>query len=206
MATNAAKVYQDLEIQSSGDGTASSDANPGARAHGAADLNSDRIALESFLPYQLSVIASRVSRGLARLYAVKFDLTVPEWRIMTVLGRFPGISANEVCELTAMDKVRVSRGVARLLKFERIRRDSDPRDRRRSQLYLSDAGQEVYEQIVPVARAYEEKLMAGLDSEEIRTLESLLSKVESGVAAIGKEGFGLACGLAAPDRGRYNRH
>lgn len=48
--------------------------------------------------------------------------------------------------------------------------------------------------------------MAGLDSEEIRTLESLLSKVESGVAAIGKEGFGLACGLAAPDRGRYNRH
>jgi hypothetical protein len=31
---------------------------------------------------------------MARLYAVRFDLTVPEWRIMTVLGRFPGISAN----------------------------------------------------------------------------------------------------------------
>jgi len=125
---------------------------------------------------------------------------------MTVLGHFPGISANEVCELTAMDKVRVSRGVARLLKFECIRRDSGPCDRRRSRLYLSDAGQEVYEQVVPVARAYENKLMAGLDSEEIRTLESLLSKVENGVAAIGKEGFGPACGLAAPDRGRYNRH
>ena len=97
MATTSAKVYQEMNIEPM--------------------RPQNRIALESFLPYQLSVIASRVSRGLARLYAVRFDLTVPEWRIMTVLGRFPGVSANEVCELTAMDKVRVSRGVARLLQF-----------------------------------------------------------------------------------------
>lgn len=196
MATNSAKVYQELKIEP---------IRPNGGAHDAAR---GRIALESFLLYQLSVIASRVSRGLARLYAVRFDLTVPEWRIMTVLGRFPGVSANEVCELTAMDKVRVSRGVARLLQFERVRRDSDPSDRRRSKLYLSDAGQEVYEQIVPVAHAYEDKLMAGLDSDEVRVLEKLLGKIESGVVAIGKEGFGLACGMdgdAAP-RGRYNRH
>ena len=196
MATNSAKVYQELEIEVVG-----SSGRPQSGAE-------SRVALESFLPYQLSVIASRVSRGLARLYAVRFDLTVPEWRIMTVLGRFPGISANEVCELTAMDKVRVSRGVARLLQFERIRRVSDPSDRRRSKLYLSDDGQQVYEQIVPVAHAYEDKLMAGLDENEVRTLENLLGKIESGVAAIGNEGFGLACGMdndAAP-RGRYNRH
>ena len=198
MATNSAKVYRELEIEPIG-------------AQGCAGSAQGRIALESFLPYQLSVIASRVSRGLARLYAVRFDLTVPEWRIMTVLGRFPGISANEVCELTAMDKVRVSRGVARLLQFERIRRVSDPSDRRRSKLYLSDAGQTVYEQIIPVAHAYEDKLMAGLDENEVRTLENLLGKIESGVAAIGNEGCGLACGMdngangAAP-RGRYNRH
>ncbi len=188
MATTSAKVYQELNIAP-------------LRTQG-------RVALESFLPYQLSVIASRVSRGLARLYAVRFDLTVPEWRIMTVLGRFPGVSANEVCELTAMDKVRVSRGVARLLQFERIRRDSDPSDRRRSKLYLSDVGREVYEQIIPVAHAYQDKLMADLDSSEIRVLETLLSKIESGVAAIGNEGFGLTSGLdtGAHGRGRFNGH
>jgi len=202
MAATSAKVYRQLDIQ------AVAPAGGGAQGVAQAPM-AGRIALESFLPYQLSVIASRVSRGLARLYAVRFDLTVPEWRIMTVLGRFPGISANEVCELTAMDKVRVSRGVARLLQFERIRRDSDPRDRRRCKLYLSAAGQEVHEQIIPVAHAYEDKLMAGLDSSEIRTLESLLGKIESGVAAIGKEGFGLACGLTpatAHGRRRFNGH
>ncbi len=198
MATTSAKVYQELNIEP-------------LRPQGA----QDRIALESFLPYQLSVIASRVSRGLARLYAVRFDLTVPEWRIMTVLGRFPGVSANEVCELTAMDKVRVSRGVARLLQFGRIRRDADPRDRRRSKLYLSDEGREVYDEIVPVAHAYQDKLMADLDSNEVRVLEKLLAKIESGVAAIGSEGFGLATGMDTAahgtrggngNGGRHNGH
>ena len=137
MATNSEKVYRELEIEPIG---------VQGQAHSSVQ---GRIALENFLPCQLSGIASRVSRGLTRLYAVRFDLTVPEWRIMTILGRFPGISANEVCELIAMDKVRVSRGVARLLQFERILRVSDPSDRRHSKLYLSDVGQEVHKQIVP---------------------------------------------------------
>ena len=128
MATQSAKVYQELKLRPGG-----------------AD---DRIALESFLPYKLSVIASRVSRG-----------------------------------------------VARLLQFGRIRRDADPRDRRRSKLYLSDEGREVYDEIVPVAHAYQEKLTADLDSNEVRVLEGLLAKIESGVAAIGNEGFGLASGM-----------
>ena len=54
MATNSAKVYQDLNIE---------------------PLRGDnRIALESFLPYQFSVIASRGSRGLARSYAVRASI------------------------------------------------------------------------------------------------------------------------------------
>ena len=51
MATNSAKVYQELKIEP---------IRPNGGAHDAAR---GRIALESFLPYQLSVIASRVSRG-----------------------------------------------------------------------------------------------------------------------------------------------
>ena len=62
--------------------------------------------------------------------------------------------------------------------------------------------------LTPVAHAYQDKLMADLDSAEMRLLEKLLSKIESGVAAIGKEGFGLTSGLdtAAHGRGRFNGH
>ena len=71
------------------------------------------LILEDYLPYRLSVLSNTVSRALARLYEQRFGLTVAEWRIMAVLARFGPLSANAVCDRTAMDKVQVSRAVAR---------------------------------------------------------------------------------------------
>ena len=64
----------------------------------------DRLDLEHFLPYRLSVLANRVSRGFARLYERRFDLKLPEWRVIAVLGRHPGITASDVTERTAMTR------------------------------------------------------------------------------------------------------
>ncbi len=113
------------------------------------------LMLDAFLPYRLTVLANSVSRAMARLYAERFDLTIPEWRVMAVLGSGAPLSANQVAERTAMDKVRVSRAVARLLQSGRINRRPDPADRRRSLLRLSNQGKDIYEKIVPLARAVE---------------------------------------------------
>src|SRR5690348_4019087 len=88
--------------------------------------------LERFLPYRLSVLTNRISTAIARVYVRRFALTVPEWRVMAVLGRFGEMSANAVCERTAMDKVRVSRAVARLAASGRLDRRIDDADRRRA--------------------------------------------------------------------------
>ena len=107
------------------------------------------LVLESFLPYRLSVLSNRVSSTIAAVYADRFSLTIPEWRVIAVLGRFPDLSAAELVQRTEMDKVAISRAVSRLLKTGRIRRQVFPGDRRRSLLELSKAGQKVYQQIVP---------------------------------------------------------
>ncbi|MCR6644506.1 MAG: MarR family winged helix-turn-helix transcriptional regulator [Terricaulis sp.] len=80
----------------------------------------DRLVLEQFLPYRLSILSNRVSRAIAARYAKAFDLTIPEWRIIAVLGRSPGLSAKDIAEATEMDKVAVSRAVARLSAAGRI--------------------------------------------------------------------------------------
>jgi len=71
--------------------------------------------LEHFLPYRLSVLTNTISEGLARRYRDLQPLSVTEWRILAVLGRFPGLVASEVCDRTAMDKVAISRGVRSLM-------------------------------------------------------------------------------------------
>ena len=107
--------------------------------------------LEHFLPYRLSVLSNRISSAIAREYSQRFALTVTEWRVMAVLGRYPGLSASKVAQRTAMDKVAVSRAVARLLESGRIEREFDDDDRRRSVLRLSAAGYAVHEEVAPLA-------------------------------------------------------
>jgi DNA-binding MarR family transcriptional regulator len=90
---------------------------------------------------------------------------------MAVLAMNPGLSAAEVAQRTAMDKVAVSRAVASLLKQKRIARQMARADRRRSLLKLAPAGQRVYAQVVPFALAYERELIAPLTSRDRETLD-----------------------------------
>ena len=133
--------------------------------------------LRQFLPYQLSIVTNRISASFARLYSERFNLTIPEWRVMAVLGQQPGLSADEVCSETEMEKVPVSRAVSKLLDKGLLIRKFSGRDRRRSILCLSETGYGMYAQIVPLALAYEAELKAVLTAEEQSQLERLLDKL-----------------------------
>lgn len=143
------------------------------------DIGPDRLQLARFLPYRLATVSNRISRTIAQMYVGRFNLTIPEWRVMAVLGDEPDLSASKVAERTAMDKVAVSRAVSRLLKHDRLERHFSRQDRRRSVLALSDKGKAIYRQIMPLALAYEMELIARLSDEEEATLNRLLSKLEN---------------------------
>jgi DNA-binding MarR family transcriptional regulator len=92
------------------------------------------LELERFLPYRLSVLSNTVSQAIAATYERRFALSITEWRVMAVLGRYDGLSARAVAERTAMDKVAVSRALARLIGAGRVRRQTADHDRRQSVL------------------------------------------------------------------------
>ncbi|KAF1708950.1 MarR family transcriptional regulator [Pseudoxanthomonas kalamensis DSM 18571] len=138
--------------------------------------------LEKLLPYRLSVLSNRVSYAISSEYHRRFGLAITEWRVMAVLGRYPGLSAREVTERTAMDKVAVSRAVARLLERGLVQREIHGDDRRRSVLTLSEAGRSVYDEVAPMVLACERNLLAPLSEEECLLLDKLIDK-------LGKQGM-----------------
>src|SRR4030095_4990137 len=89
----------------------------------------DKLHLDRFVPYRLSVLSNIVSMSIAAAYEREFGLTIPEWRVIAVLARYPDLSAIEVAERTAMDKVAVSRAVQRLIATRRLERAYDKGDR-----------------------------------------------------------------------------
>lgn len=145
-------------------------------------MSSPQLDLDSFLPYRLSVLSNRISQSIARLYAERFGISITEWRVIAVLGRYSGLSANQVAERTAMDKVAVSRTLARLVERGLIVRSTDDDDRRRSVLSLSASGKKIHAQIAPLALEMEHKLLAGLSREEKQMLDTLLDKLAARLA------------------------
>jgi len=132
------------------------------------------IELESFLPYRLSVLANVTSNAIAAAYEERFGLTIPEWRVIAVLSRYPGLSAREVADKSRMDAVAVSRAVNRLLRAGRLRRAVAADDRRRSVLQVSAAGAAVYRDVAPLALEFERSLLESLPSSDRAALDRLL--------------------------------
>lgn len=140
-------------------------------------MSTSKLLLEDFLPYRLSVLSNKISRAIADGYEEKFQLTLPEWRVMAILGEEPNISANQVAKKTAMDKVAVSRAVNNLIKKGRVERHFSDQDKRRSVLALSSEGEQIYQDIIPIALSYEAHILDTFSDTEMQQLDTLLRKL-----------------------------
>lgn len=130
-----------------------------------------QFSLDDFLPYQLAVISSRVSREFSEIYAEHFDMTVPEWRVIVHLYNAGPVSIREIQARVDMDKSKVSRAASRLEKSGFITKETNTDDRRLLKLALTPEGQKRMQQIIPLADAFEAKLVKrlGPDVAQFRT-------------------------------------
>lgn len=157
------------------------------------------LELERFLPYRLSVLANTMSTAVAGAYAARFQLSIPEWRVVAVLARSPDLSAAQVAQRTAMDKVAVSRAVSSLVRSGRVARSVEESDRRRSRLRLTAEGASVYQQVVPWALAYEDAVLRGIPARMQAVLHDLLDELSVSAAAVAARHPGaVAPGADAP--------
>ena len=144
--------------------------------------------LEHFLPYRLSLLTNTISQGIARSYSREHDISVIEWRVMAVLGRYPDLTASDIVERTAMDKVAISRAVKSLMGKGLLERKTDRGDRRRRRLIITrERGQKVLQKIVPEAQRYEQFLLQSLTAAELENLNRMISILLESARRINEE-------------------
>lgn len=139
----------------------------------------DQFQLETFLPYRMNRLAERASDSLARVYAERFRISVPQWRILVTVGELPGLSATAIAGRCALDKVQVSRAVSDLESRKLLRRRAVASDRRSRTLTLTSEGEAMVMQIMPLARAWERSLLEALDDSQRRQLWELLGFLDA---------------------------
>lgn len=145
----------------------------------AAARREDRLVLDDYLPFRLSVASNAVSRLIARAYEDRFGLSIPEWRLMAVLAEDGALTPGAVVARTAMDKVTVSRAAQGLMRRHLVDRDAHEADGRSHRLSLSPQGLRLHADIAPLALAYEAALLSGLAPGEVVALKHLLKRLEA---------------------------
>jgi DNA-binding MarR family transcriptional regulator len=151
---------------------------------------SEALSLKQFLPYRCNNLAQQISVSLSRIYVDKFGINIAGWRILVTLTEFGELQAKDVATLTSMDKVRVSRTVATLMKSNLLDRRVCASDSRATLLSLSSAGKALYQRIAPEALSWEAKLVAPLSKSERQSLSKILDKLEDRLVELAEDDSG----------------
>lgn len=140
------------------------------------------LRLDDFLPYQLNVVASVVSQALSRIYAERYGIGVPEWRVLVTLGEFETMTGKAIGEHSHMHKTKVSRAVALLEKRKLLVRRVNRSDLRESFLSLTPEGRAIYDDLAPGAVAFSRELAEAIDPADrdafARALQQLIQRAK----------------------------
>ena len=141
----------------------------------------EKTPLSEFVPYQLSITSNAVSGRIALEYRQRFGLSVPEWRVMAVLGDSGPLTQRELTGLTVMDKVAVNRACRVLEERGLAYRRPNEQDGRSHHLELTESGALMRDEIMPLALEMERRLFSNFTAQEVEQFRSLLERVRGEV-------------------------
>jgi DNA-binding MarR family transcriptional regulator len=145
------------------------------------------LKLEEFLPYRLNVMASLVSQALSRIYAERYGIGVPEWRVLVTLGQYGMMTGKAIGAHSHMHKTKVSRAVALLEKRKLINRRANKADLRESFLTLAPAGRAMYESLAPSAMEFAKRLSEAIEPADRPAFERAIERLTGRSAQLAAE-------------------
>ncbi|MEV7040906.1 MarR family transcriptional regulator [Amycolatopsis sp. NPDC051061] len=135
----------------------------------------DLVPISGLLSYRLSRTSSAMSRSAALRYRREFDVSLGEWRAISLIAADPTLTLNRLARRAGLDKAQMSRVVSRLT--ERGLVDRTAGSGRTSQLALTGEGTRVYRGLISAANERDAEFLAALTPEEAATLSGALDKL-----------------------------
>jgi len=130
---------------------------------------------DHFTPRLLALLSNalvwRESHELRRRYG----LGTNDWRVISSLALRPGMSATDIADFAAMNKAIVSKSVSALTARQLIVLSDGPRGSR--PMYLTNAGAQMHDLMLPISLRGQEIMLAHLTPQEITRLNDLLLRM-----------------------------
>jgi len=128
--------------------------------------------------FKIDTTIKKIRSALQKqLSAAGFDLTVDQWVLIDHIKREPGISQNELAELTFKDPPTVTRIIDLLQKKELVERTPATGDRRKFNLFLTEKGVDTYHAAFPIVADIRRKGWGNLEEADYQHFVRIMDSI-----------------------------
>lgn len=130
------------------------------------------------MPRDTRLLLSRAARTVTRYFqdrAAELDLSIVQAQGLLVIQANPGINVGALAATLSKDQASTSILVDKLMTLGLATRETDPADRRRAQLFLTEQAQPLVAQLEVVRRDLNRLVHDALGEERSLLLETLLA-------------------------------
>lgn len=135
----------------------------------------------SFVSYKLARVQNRLNAQAAGLLRAHSELSLTEWRVISLASLLGETTATAMAREAEMDKGQISRAIKGLLSAGYLTSQNNARDARQSLLQLSKKGEAVYDRLINVMRQRQRDLTLGIEDAELEAFYRVLEKLEGNI-------------------------
>ena len=130
-----------------------------------------------FLSMRITNLSALLLRISTRRYLFEHEISLPEWRVLTMLVRYGSGTTRALRDAWTMDKGQMSRALLGLEKRKLVQRTQDETHELRHVLEITEKGLQLYQRIMPNARRAQVALLRHLTVDERKTLDTVINKL-----------------------------
>ncbi|MBY0317400.1 MAG: MarR family transcriptional regulator [Reyranella sp.] len=135
-------------------------------------------SITDLLTYRLLRLSNTLGLYNNRRYRAELNVTLPEWRVLSIIALLETTSAQEISRSISTDKAWVGLTVQKLEKRGFVRRVSDKEDRRRTLVSLTRQGKDVHDVILANAKRRQRRLLAAL-GDDAETVFAAIERLQT---------------------------
>lgn len=130
--------------------------------------------LEESLGFILSKTNSKLKNELFQRFREN-DVTPEQWSVLNCLWECDGMTPKEIADKIYKDKPNTNRILEKLELKALVLRRPHPADKRSFQIFLTESGRMLKEELVPIAVGLLNEATKGMEKEKIAQLKALLN-------------------------------
>ncbi|SDH96075.1 MarR family winged helix-turn-helix transcriptional regulator [Desulfosporosinus hippei] len=137
--------------------------------------------LEDSLGFILSKTNTKLKNKLFQRFS-EYNVTPEQWSVLNCLWTQEGLTPKELADMIFKDKPNTNRILEKLETKELIVRKPHPVDRRSYQVFLTNRGWALKEELVPKAVELLEEATKGIEQQKLAEMIKLLNQIYDNIS------------------------